>query len=549
MEDPRSRQCCCTDEDIPTDHDSGYGGSRNPSHVSNSESQSGLDDQLSMSRTSSRAQPQPSTPSDPVTQQATIRPIAKPIDEQTAKRASDVIEQLSGLLAECMLKSKKRKYLSRSKRQLPAMSIRPVMLGTSIEDAKVCLVIFCSDEDGAHDTIRKFLRKSYVKDLYQPNDSSMCSFDVHIFGSSPTTKSGPEVGIPRSEDMTFTHCGMPIRIATEGFDKDTVVATMGGLLQFDEPRWVDSSYRVYGLTVAHAIYPETNGDVSDDNDDLSTSDDDSDEENEGSSNSSDTPCPTSLPQVDWGVSIEAEQTTRPAVQHPSLSRSVIAQPIAYSSLSNTAAYRDWALFKFPTWEIPLEPNMLVVEGKPPALLKMPSSLLDVSNSRSVYIITGFSGVKEATISGGLSQILLQPGTQFVRAYIVELSKSTDIVPGDSGSWVVDASTFEVYGHIVATDMLSCSYVIPLIDIIEDIKLQVTQTSKLKDISIDFPSLQPPDSQWEGKRVVRTDDNEAGHSQLFSSSEMASGEWKSTITNWNPSVWNMSLSDTISKSDD
>ncbi|KAL3608797.1 hypothetical protein FPOAC2_03807 [Fusarium poae] len=553
MEGPRSRNCCCTDEDIPTDHDSGYGGSRNPSHVSNSESQSGLDDQLTTSRSSSRARaqprPQPTPPSDSVTQQATIRPIAKSIDEQTAKRASDVIEQLSGLLAECMLKSRKRKYLSRSKRQLPAMSIRPVMLGTSIEDAKVCLVIFCSDEDGAHDTIRKFLRKSYVKDLYQPNDSSMCSFDVHIFGSSPTTKSGPEVGIPRSEDMTFTHCGMPIRIATEGFDKDTIVATMGGLLQFDAPRWVDSSYRVYGLTVAHAIYPEINCDVSDDDNDFSMSDDDSDEDNEDSSNSSDTSCPTSLPQVDWGVSIEAEQTTRPGIPHPSLSRSVIAQPIAYSSLSDTAAYRDWALFKFPTWEIPLEPNMLVVEGKPPALLKMPSSLLDVSSSRSVYIITGFSGVMDATISCGLSQILLQPGTQFVRAYIVELSNSTDIVEGDSGSWVVDASTLEVYGHIVATDMLSCCYVIPLVDIIEDIKLEETQVSKLKDISIDFPSLQPPNSQWAEKLVVRNNDDEVGHSQLFNSYEMPPDDRKSNITKWNPSVWNMSLSDTISKSDD
>jgi hypothetical protein len=68
--------------------------------------------------------------------------------------------------------------------------------------------------------------------------------------------------------------------------------------------------------------------------------------------------------------------------------------------------------------------MLVTEGKPPALLKIPSSLLDIPISRSVYIKTGFSGMKEATISAGLSQILLQPGTEFVRAYTVELSKST-----------------------------------------------------------------------------------------------------------------------------
>ncbi|XEV01051.1 hypothetical protein FSHL1_006338 [Fusarium sambucinum] len=424
MEDPRSH-CHCTNEEIHTDNDSGYGGSRNPSHGSNSEPSL---DQLSMSRSSPRPLPQPVTSNNPAAQQNTIRPIAKSIDEQTARRASDVIEQISGLLAECILKSKKRKYLSRSKRQLPAMSIRPVMLGTSIEDAKVCLVIFCSDEDGAHDTIRKFLRKSYVKDLYQPNDSSMCSFDVHIFGASPSTRSGPEVGIPSLEDMTYTHCGMPIPISAEGFGEEIAMSTMGGLLQLDAPRWIDSSYRVYGLTVAHAIHTETNSDGYGDDDDenLSISDDDSDGYDESSSNSSDTSCLTSIPQVDWGVSLEAEQTSRPVIPHPSLPGSVFAQPIAYSSLSNTGAFRDWALFKFPTWEIPMKPNMLVVQGKPPALLKMPSSLVDVPISRSVYIITGSSGVKEATITAGLNQILVHPGTQFVRTYSVELSRSTGI---------------------------------------------------------------------------------------------------------------------------
>ncbi|EXK78340.1 hypothetical protein FOQG_16973 [Fusarium oxysporum f. sp. raphani 54005] len=531
------------DEDIHTYQDSGYGGSRNPSHGSNSEGQSGRGDGLVMS--CSRPRPQPTTPNDAEMQRAPIRPIAKPIDEQTARRASDVIEQISGLLAECMLKSKKRKYLSRSKRQLPAISIRAIMLGTTIEDAKASLVIFCSDEDGAHDTIRKFLRKSFVKDLYQPNDSAMSSFDVHIFGASPSTRSSVEVGIPSSENLTYTHCGMPISITTQGFRKESAMATMGGVLQFDAPRWIHSSYRVYGLTVAHAIYPQTNSD-GDDDDHFSMSDNDSDDSDDSSLNSSsesDASYPASPLQVDWGVSIEANQKARPAFPHPSLSGSVFAQPIAYSSLSNTGSFRDWALFKFPTWEVPLKPNMLVTEGKPPALLKIPSSLLDIPISRSVYIKTGFSGMKEATISAGLSQILLQPGTEFVRAYTVELSKSTDIRPGDSGSWVVDAATLEVYGHLVATDMLSCSYVIPLVDILEDIRLQVEQ------VSIDFPSIQPPDSQMKGRRVVLNDEHVAGHSQLFHSYKSQSDDKDSNVLNWSTSVLDIPFSDEPLKLDD
>lgn len=41
--------------------------------------------------------------------------------------------------------------------------------------------------------------------------------------------------------------------------------------------------------------------------------------------------------------------------------------------------------------------------------------------------------------------------------------------GDSGSWVIDPLTYEVFGHIVATDMLGDAYVIPLQSIFDDIR--------------------------------------------------------------------------------
>lgn len=44
--------------------------------------------------------------------------------------------------------------------------------------------------------------------------------------------------------------------------------------------------------------------------------------------------------------------------------------------------------------------------------------------------------------------------------------------GDSGSWVVDASTYEVYGHVVATDAFGEAYVIPLRDTLRQMKKQL-----------------------------------------------------------------------------
>jgi len=42
------------------------------------------------------------------------------------------------------------------------------------------------------------------------------------------------------------------------------------------------------------------------------------------------------------------------------------------------------------------------------------------------------------------------------------------VRGDCGSWVIDANTFEVYGHIVASDGFGDSYVVPIVDVFRDI---------------------------------------------------------------------------------
>jgi hypothetical protein len=51
--------------------------------------------------------------------------------------------------------------------------------------------------------------------------------------------------------------------------------------------------------------------------------------------------------------------------------------------------------------------------------------------------------------------------------------STALKPGDSGAWVVDDTTNEVYGHVVASDVFGVAYVVPINDIFEDIKLRLS----------------------------------------------------------------------------
>lgn len=57
--------------------------------------------------------------------------------------------------------------------------------------------------------------------------------------------------------------------------------------------------------------------------------------------------------------------------------------------------------------------------------------------------------------------------------------------GDSGSWVIDPATFEVYGHVVATDMLGDAYVIPLDRTLADIQTFFGAKSVTLPATVDF----------------------------------------------------------------
>lgn len=48
--------------------------------------------------------------------------------------------------------------------------------------------------------------------------------------------------------------------------------------------------------------------------------------------------------------------------------------------------------------------------------------------------------------------------------------------GDSGTWVIDASTNKVYGHVVASDAVGRAFVVPLYDIFADVTSGIFQSS-------------------------------------------------------------------------
>jgi hypothetical protein len=58
-------------------------------------------------------------------------------------------------------------------------------------------------------------------------------------------------------------------------------------------------------------------------------------------------------------------------------------------------------------------------------------------------------------------IMLDPSHGFVEAYLMVLDEGQAVADGDSGAWVVNPVSMEVYGHVVATDVTGDVYVVPL----------------------------------------------------------------------------------------
>ncbi|KAH8773329.1 hypothetical protein BGZ57DRAFT_763572, partial [Hyaloscypha finlandica] len=45
----------------------------------------------------------------------------------------------------------------------------------------------------------------------------------------------------------------------------------------------------------------------------------------------------------------------------------------------------------------------------------------------------------------------------------------EVCDGDSGAWVVYQAGLQVYGHVVATDILGDAYVMPAVDTLDEIR--------------------------------------------------------------------------------
>ena len=150
---------------------------------------------------------------------------------------------------------------------------------------------------------------------------------------------------------------------------------------------------------------------------------------------------------------------------------------------------DWALIDFDK-PADCRPNLLVLLNSEEAAacnrpLKENGKFPEDGSSRSVLLLSGTGGVKRGMLSPSLSFLMMRPAKAFTKTYTLILRHSSGkrrhrthsehhliilvLNAGDCGSWVVDLSTCEVYGHIVASDAMGDTYVVPLDATLRDMK--------------------------------------------------------------------------------
>ncbi|KAI0862225.1 hypothetical protein F4860DRAFT_133206 [Xylaria cubensis] len=407
----------------------------------------------------------------------------KPTDQPTRDRFRAIQPSFEKLLLEEI-----RGHQKPGTRYKP-ISTRLAMMGMSENDAQPHIAIFCQPEQKR--LIQAFIKKDIIVDIYRPKDLGAPAFEVVVFGNAPRlrfSKSNTKVVtdaryLPATPRETL--CGVPISFQDPSGQRRN--ATFGGLIKIGTAK---GSIELFGMTAGHLVHQRDHDSVEDmldaissrntlpaspsafEDDDESFVDDitDINETNEDELNEYE------LDFVSFGEfpgALIEDKTGLWDFQNLTILGELIDISKDDTIYSNDQCY-DWAIFQ------PVPYSMNLVPANPKAELRICDQRPGAIENRPVIMLSA-TGCKVGTVSSDPGRLLLG-GEEFIDAFMVTMSEGQGILDGDSGSWIVDATQFEVYGQLVASDVFGSGYVIPMTDILSDVKL------RLGAQSVELPSL-------------------------------------------------------------
>ncbi|RYP28249.1 hypothetical protein DL767_007299 [Monosporascus sp. MG133] len=405
----------------------------------------------------------------PLASQKDLLVLKKEVDRATITRFNEIVPEIERLLLS-YLKSSGGIFSARA-RYAP-MAIRLMVLGRTEADAKECMVVFCST--CLCKRVEHFFNKQQiVKDLCEPSDPVLPSFKVIVNGHAPRLRvalSEIQVHCASSQLSEDTFCGNPIRFVNE--TGDVRHATFGGVVKVVGS---DGHFKLYGLTAGHSLLdwqdPDTSADTLPGIHVALNAEDEDAERAERREESNESLLEAQDPFIQASaILLKPEQDE--TVQSWTFTESQELGKILKNpdrDKDEDQLYLDWALFELNKYL----PNVFVTVELSGNIRKHPLSLCSEkfspdTLSQPVTMMGGSQGSKSGVLSKLPGRIIIGPGDSFIDAYLLTLDEGS-VSDGDSGSWVVDPATFEVYGHVVATDMFGDAYVIPLIRTLADIQ--------------------------------------------------------------------------------
>ncbi|TVY69186.1 hypothetical protein Focb16_v000225 [Fusarium oxysporum f. sp. cubense] len=356
-------------------------------------------------------------------------------------------------------------YILKRKKDPGDISMKLKHLGLNSQSIQLHIVIQC--ERKVAKRVRKFFAQGHVEEELLPD------FRVFVLEKALLRLTDDEaIEVLTDSVPKRTWCGTPIRLMR---GNASVVATFGGIIVVET-----SHKRLVGLTAAHSLKklhsPLSNQLLTNDTEVPFSSSSSNASESESDSDCESTITTESSVQHlehlnDKGLDTTASQNT---VQIGTILCNTFNSPMAQNY--------DWAIIDLS--QQATLPNRVVLDGQRDSSDFEEDSDLEpilfpvgnpcVSVSRQVLVLKqGAKPIGEMSLD--TSSVLISPGSSFVEVYDLAMEHGSSLSPGDSGSWVVDAKTSVLYGHVVSTDAFGEAQVMPIRSTLDSIKVQMNAT--------------------------------------------------------------------------
>ncbi|RYP11812.1 hypothetical protein DL765_007578 [Monosporascus sp. GIB2] len=361
------------------------------------------------------------------------------------------------------------KEVSKKKSNPGDIAMKLKYLGDDEATSRLYIVVHC--EKRVSKSVKKFFAQAHVLEDLRDD------FRVYVVNTGVLRLfSSSVVEVYRGSWPRSTLCGMPIEVRS---NKASAMATLGGLVMVSGA----TGTSMYGITAGHALIViqenPSDGRSSTMEDE---SDEDEDDEDYGQEES-----------VSDFINLPAlEQTAHDRDDGPFTHQALrnfgtIQHDSVQSNSSIKGQNRDWALVSITAEEWlpnsvgrgPGASSSLLASADQQAMLggRTGDFTLDcfcvperrpLVSSEQVVVIS-YRGLQRGTLTANKSSILLRPGTSFVEALDFVPDANSKLQPGDSGAWVVNEHTGEVYGHVVSADAFGEAYVMPIQDTLRDVQ--------------------------------------------------------------------------------